>query len=129
LQPYRFLRPEHRRVDLQIVDARPVDLLVPSAHRIPAGAVLGVADAAPGGTPALKGNLDRAPHADEQHRQSPELTRARAQNLARNGVGVVVHRVDDDVDAEPAVRRDRLVHGAIQRHDQRFEVGTLTAGP
>lgn len=38
-------------------------------------------------------------------------------------------RVDDDVDTKPAVRSYRLIHGAVQLHDQWFEVGALTSGP
>jgi hypothetical protein len=41
----------------------------------------------------------------------------------------VVDRVDDDVDAQPAVRRHCLVHGAVQPHHDRFEIGTFTARP
>jgi len=64
---------------------------------------------------------------------------ARPENLggrAYGGVGVhdwslahVVHRVDDDVDAQPAVRRYRLIHGAIKPHDNRLKVGALTSRP
>lgn len=41
----------------------------------------------------------------------------------------MVHRIDDDVDTQPAVRRYRLVHSAVQPHHNRLKVGALTSRP
>jgi hypothetical protein len=41
----------------------------------------------------------------------------------------MVYRVDDNIDAQTAVRRYRLIHGAIQNHDNRLKVGSLTSRP
>lgn len=39
--------------------------------------------------------------------------------------GVVVADVDDDVEAEPAVRRDRLVEAGVESRDERREIRPL----
>ena len=50
-----------------------------------------------------------AAHADDQHRQASQPPGAAGQNAQRDGMGVMVPGIHDDVEAKTAVRRNGLI--------------------
>src|SRR2546426_4036495 len=102
--------------------------LLPQAHRLWHRAVIGGVDL-PGSAPSLHDYLHWATHTHEQHRQALQLPSAVGENPPRDSIGVMVPDIYHDVEPQAAVQSNGLIHGAIQEHNERLEVGAFTPRP
>src|SRR5205823_3714745 len=74
-------------------------------------------------------DLEGTANADEQCRQSRETAGAIHEYVPWTRIPVVVSHIGCHVQAQPAVRGDRLVHRCVRQLDERFEIRPFASGP
>ena len=121
-------RAEHGRIDFQVIDARDVDLPLPQTHGMRNRCVGQSSGLSARGASPFHNGLDRAAHAHEQDRQTAQPPRAVREDPPRDGVGVVVADVHDDIQPHAAAGGDGLIERAIQGRNQRLDVLAFAAG-
>ena len=123
---------QERSVDFQIVDARPVYLFLPQAHRQWHGVAGRAGDISlacrAGGSP-FHDDLNRAANADKQHRQANEPARAVGEATEGPRIGIVVADIHHDIQSQPAVSGNRFVESCVETRHKAFEVRTLATRP
>jgi hypothetical protein len=82
----------------------------------------GLRDVAP-----LHDDLDATADTDEEDGQSRKLLGAVGEDVAGNGVGIVMADINHDIQTQPAVRSDGLIQGGVEHWDKRLEILTLAS--